>query len=703
MAGSGVKLFLSCVSDEFGDYRDALRKALTRPNVEVKIQEDFKPLGGDTLRMLEEYIEQCEAVVHFVGDMAGSTPATSSVDDLLARRTGLEASLASKGLAHEAHGNLTYTQWEAWLAIAFDKNLLIVEPAENVSRGVDFAPTDASRATQAQHLKRLRAIDRHPGPPFTSADNLVAQIVTSAVIDALVKAAKKPTRQPRNLPFASLGNLFMGRERELDDLRAALVSAKGAAVVGRALHGLGGVGKTRLAIEYALRNESHYSALLFVRADDVRTLDANLAALVSSSVLDLQEKESREDAAKIEAVLGWLEANPLWLLILDNVDDGEAVAAVSRLMSRLKGGHIIVTARAANFPANIRKLELDVLEEDAAAAFLLERTADDRSKAADDEQRAHEIAAELGRLALGLEQAGAYIATERVGFARYLKLWRESRQRVVDWFDGELMTYAHDAGLAATWATSVARLSPESRRLLDLLAMLAPDPIPDSILDVPVPGEAADYDAHRARASLYAYSLITHARGKDGSARGFVMHRLVQDFVSRAMTNERRTEVLQQALNWVNAAFEPDPAGDARAPARDLIAPHAFAVVRQAKETGIEPPGRLNELLIIWSYFKTRRTHAEMISQLRRAMSIDYAAALGPDYLEVAHDLSHVASLLDDVTDRIVEAESVVVQAVLICKRRLGADHPMTMRMRENLTALGGPHALYTDYSAFED
>ena len=54
-----VQLFLSCVSDEFGAYRDELApKALTRPNVEVKIQEDFKALGGDTLSMLEVYIKR---------------------------------------------------------------------------------------------------------------------------------------------------------------------------------------------------------------------------------------------------------------------------------------------------------------------------------------------------------------------------------------------------------------------------------------------------------------------------------------------------------------------------------------------------------------------------------------------------------------------------------------------------------------------
>ena len=89
----------------------------------------------------------------------------------------------------------------------------------------------------------------------------------------------------------------------------------------------------------------------------------------------------------------------------------------------------IVTARAANFPAGVRKLELGVLDEDAATAFLLERTRGDRAAGGRRcRSRRARLARELGGLALGLEQAGAYIATERIGFARYLKLWRESRR-----------------------------------------------------------------------------------------------------------------------------------------------------------------------------------------------------------------------------------------------------------------------------------
>ncbi len=328
MGDGNVRLFLSCVSDEFGTYRDELRRKLTRPNVEVKIQEDFKALGGDTLTMLEEYIAGCDAVVHFVGEMAGSGPARSSADDLVARNPRLAARLAAKGMPPDALATLTYTQWEAWLAVGFDVDLLIVAPAEGVVRGAGFAPTDASRASQARHLKCLRAINRYPGPPFTNADALVAQIFASAVIDALVKAAAKPIRQPRNLPFASLGELFVGRETALDELRAALLSAKGAAIAGRALHGLGGIGKTRLAIEYAWAHAGEYSALLFVRADERGGARCGSRRARQRRGARPAREGGAQDAAKIEAVLRWLEAHPTWLLILDNVDDEQAVAAV---------------------------------------------------------------------------------------------------------------------------------------------------------------------------------------------------------------------------------------------------------------------------------------------------------------------------------------------------------------------------------------
>jgi len=193
-----------------------------------------------------------------------------------------------------------------------------------------------------------RTINLYPGPPFTSADDLAKQVLASAVLDALIAAGTPPKTNPRNLPLLSLGSLFAGREGRARRPRTALLAAKAGAV---ALHGLGGVGKTRLAIEYGWAREAHYSALVFVSASDAASLNAGLAAFAGPESLDLPEKEARDDATKITAVLHWLEANPTWLMILDNVDDGAAVGAVSQLLPRLKGGHVIVTARAANFPS----------------------------------------------------------------------------------------------------------------------------------------------------------------------------------------------------------------------------------------------------------------------------------------------------------------------------------------------------------------
>ena len=184
---------------------------------------------------------------------------------------------------------------------------------------------------------RLKAIDFYPAKPFSSTDNLVARIFGSAVLDAPRREPPRG-RSPSLAIFASRPSLlFAGREEDLADLHTTLLGAKGAPV---ALYGLGGVGKTRLAIEYAWSRETVYSALLFVSANDGAALNAGLAALTTFEILDLPEKEARDDATKITAVLRWLELNPTWLMILDNVDDPAAVAEAAKLMPRLKGGHV---------------------------------------------------------------------------------------------------------------------------------------------------------------------------------------------------------------------------------------------------------------------------------------------------------------------------------------------------------------------------
>jgi tetratricopeptide (TPR) repeat protein len=486
--------------------------------------------------------------------------------------------------------------------------------------------------------------------------------------------------KPRNLPFASLGGLFAGRDDDLADLHTTLLGAKGAPV---ALCGLGGVGKTRLAIEYAWSREAVYSALLFVSASDGAALNAGLAALTALEILDLPEKEARDDATKIGAVLRWLESNPTWLMILDNVDDRAAVAEAAKLMPRLKGGHVVVTARASNFPAGVRKLELSTLDESAATQFLLDRTNADRSKSKDDPVLAQTLARELGGLALGLEQASAQIATDRLGFAYYLKLWSENREKVLAWAEANVT--GSDRTLATTWATSVSRLSPASGQLLGWLAFLAPDPVPDSLLDLVVPHEASEADAYEARSGLYRYSLVSRVTAEDGGAPGFVVHRLVQDFARRAMSAEGRTQALREALGWVDAAFVGNP-GDVRNwPIFDPLAPHALAVARHADAAKIaEPTARLLSDLGTLFYAKADYGQAEPL--MRRALAIN-EKRYGPDHFSAAIRLNNLASLLY-VTNRVAEAELLYRRALAIDERNSGPNHPDVARDLNNLAAL---------------
>src|SRR5580704_9783487 len=118
-----IVVFLSTVSDEFRAYREKLVHDLTRHDVAVKVQEDFKDLGGDTLDKLDVYIAHCDAVVHLVGDMCGAAADEIQQRALLAKYSDLEQKLPPVGEALRGGACLPYTQWEAWLGLYHGKPL----------------------------------------------------------------------------------------------------------------------------------------------------------------------------------------------------------------------------------------------------------------------------------------------------------------------------------------------------------------------------------------------------------------------------------------------------------------------------------------------------------------------------------------------------------------------------------------------------
>jgi hypothetical protein len=140
-----VKIFLSTVTDEFGSYRDALRRSLDRQNVTVKAQEDFIATGTETLDMLDEYIRQCDVVIHLVGDMIGAMAQAPSVALIRQRYPDFGERLPPLASFLEPGGPLlSYTEWEAWLALYHQRRLIIAVPESGAQR-------DAALAWLRQH------------------------------------------------------------------------------------------------------------------------------------------------------------------------------------------------------------------------------------------------------------------------------------------------------------------------------------------------------------------------------------------------------------------------------------------------------------------------------------------------------------------------------------------------------------------------
>jgi hypothetical protein len=474
-----VKLFLSCVSAEFKSYRLKLANHLAAAGgaaLEVKVQEDFQQGGFTLLEQLADYIRGCDRVIHLVGDACGARPEPEHVRTLL---------LSLGETPSDPLPEWSYTQWEYHLARRPEKPMLVYVARPDAPRdcGLPIQQSDHDAALQQGHREHIFRSGEHY-KTFASPASLVREVFYDLGLNP-------ETVKVNNLPFKSLGSLFKGREGFLRQIREALgrldhrghqrFAAITASASAATTHGLGGIGKTRAAIEYAYRYADEFTALLFVRADSPSSLQQNLAALCGPMVLDLAEKEERETDVQVAAVLRWLERHPGWFLIFDNVDTEEAARAVEALLSRLSAaGQVLVTSRLSGWSGAVESLALDVLAASDAQEFLLERTEDRRRKERDDAKQALRLAAELGQLALALEQAAAYIAKHRLTFAQYLDLWRTKHDQVLAWFDERLMQYP--MSVAVTWQTSFDQLTAAGRDLLNLLAWFAPDPIPESLL-----------------------------------------------------------------------------------------------------------------------------------------------------------------------------------------------------------------------------
>ncbi|HXA63280.1 MAG TPA: FxSxx-COOH system tetratricopeptide repeat protein, partial [Streptosporangiaceae bacterium] len=318
---------------------------------------------------------------------------------------------------------------------------------------------------------------------------------------------------------------FTGREDLLLRLSAGIESQV-TAVVPHALHGLGGVGKTQMAVEYAYRYRSEYDVVWWLPADQPVLVRSSLANLAPHLGLPPATSSGIEDAAN--AVLDALrrgEPYANWLLIFDNADQPEELTEIIPQGP----GHVLITSRNHRWEGVVDTVAVDVFTRKESVEFLNKRVPRAINKG-----EADRLAHELGDLPLALEQAGALQAETGMPVAEYLLLLGQRTSQLLS--EGKPTEYP--VSMTAAWGLSVASLReklPEAVDLLRCCAFFGPEPIPRDAFSRPPAGlspQLADLIGDRIRLSRAIGELGRYALARlDIPGRTIQVHRLIQALV----------------------------------------------------------------------------------------------------------------------------------------------------------------------------
>ncbi len=470
------------------------------------------------------------------------------------------------------------------------------------------------------------------------------------------------------MPYPSLGPLFTGRLDVLAKIHDAVRRAGDVPITAHVVEGMGGIGKTRAAVEYAWAYQDLYTAVLFLNAETPDRLDTELA--LQAAPLGLASVADAEDPIKRNAVLDWLRRHPGWLLILDNVDTEAAALAVGGLLRQLHGGHVILTSRRHGFSPGAESIVLGTLQPSDAAAFLLARTADTRRVTLTDSEDALALATALDGVPLALELASATIRDRKCSLADYRSDWDADRAAVTGWNSPKITTY--HTPVDATLRGATADVSEAARLLLEHLAFMAPDPVPLTVLDD---------SGQRALLDLVQHGLAT----QDATGECFSVDRLVQDATRRSMEPPTAQARLVETLAWIDSAFVGDPEDAETWPVLIPLAPHVEVLVWAADRIGILAPTR-RLMAALGTLFNTQALYTQAEPLLRRVLAIE-EASFGAEHPNVARHLNNMATLLQ-TTNRSAEAESLMRRALAIDKASLGSEHPNVATDLNNLAAL---------------
>ncbi|GKQ39680.1 FxSxx-COOH system tetratricopeptide repeat protein [Streptomyces sp. A012304] len=504
----------------------------------------------------------------------------------------------------------------------------------------------------------------------------------TALLEA-VEGPKRPAGRPQfpggagqetpdTAPRPGVSNLprrnpdFAGRENLLVHLRTVLLDSKRAAIQAR--HGMGGVGTTETALEYAHRCADQYDVIWWTDAEDSADLVDQLAELaVRLGVADPQGDAGMSAAAVKEH----LRFTDRWLVVLDNADDPRVLDALPE-----GAGHVLITSRNPDWHAAVRVIRLDVFSRGDALLYLHERLPGLTAEQADT------LALHLGDLPLALAQAAGVLG-EGMSVERYLRLLTERTAALLN----EGAVTAYPASLAATVQIAMDRLTaahPGAASLLRLGSFFGPEPIPVRWLQharhrlsaVPVDTDDLSwpYDSLRL-ITRYGLGGVDHEK--------FHVHRLTQAIL-RERTSADEAAALRSDVTVVLAAADPgDPALRSTWPEWAVLTAHLTG------RAGATDHAELSYMLLRSIHYLLRSGRPDDALRLSTQLHRQWAATLGEDHSTTLSYAACLAEATSAVGDH-AEARRLFEDVLTRRRRLIGDDHPDTLESAHQLAVMLG-------------
>ena len=522
----------------------------------------------------------------------------------------------------------------------------------------DYTPIDLVRVDGAQATARLLSAFDRPwhGPGAAWGDG-----------------PRFPGTLPRLAEVPARNADFTGRAETLELLRDKL--SRGSGAVAQVLHGLGGVGKTQLAQEYAHRFKADYDLVWWVPAESAEEISLSFAALARRMQLRVGENVAEAAAAALAELRGDTAAR--WLIIFDNADNAELLG--SWIPSG--NGHVIITSRNKEWTNAADPLPVDVFSREESVAHLL------RHVPHLDASDADQVAEALGDLPIAVVQASAWLEQTGTPARAYVTELTTHTTRIL------ALNRPADYPLpvVAAWNISFDQLrdhSPAAVRLLQILAFCSPGPISTDLLYSDATMRSLlPYDSTLSEVLMLGRVIRDISRFAlvkvDPGTSSLQIHQLVQAVIQSQMTEQERIDARHEVHTILTGA-RPER-GETDDPANwgafEIIWPH----LGPSKAEECDDP-RTRQLLIDWVRYQWKVGEYDACLNLANRLDAAWSGQRGEDDQQTMLLRFQIANVMRS-QGRFREARDLDMAVLKLQQKKLGRDHPHALMTAGSLAA----------------